>query len=368
MIVEEKKAILKGSPIFITEGGYEFDEINIAYETYGSLNNNKDNVILIEHALSGSAHAAGVHPGKKNRGWWDILIGPDKHIDTNKYFVICSNFIGSCYGTTGPSSVDPVTGNPYGLRFPKVNIRDMVRVQKLLLDYLGIDHIKAVVGGSMGGMQALEWSVVYPDLVDKSIVIAADYKLTPLNIAYNYIGIQSILNDPNFNNGDYYDMQNKPEIGLKNARMLGMITYKSGDLFDIRFKRSRDKKNFAIENYLNYQGDSFIDRFDANSYLYVLWAMNEHDITKPYGSLKTALKRIKSQILMIGIDKDMIFPSKYMKDFIKKLNSQGGFGKFKEISSIHGHDSFLIDVNKIGPIISDFIQELDEKKEEAICI
>ncbi|MGB9679233.1 MAG: homoserine O-acetyltransferase MetX [Thermoanaerobacteraceae bacterium] len=368
MIVEEKKAILKGSPIFITEGGYEFDEINIVYETYGSLNNNKDNVILIEHALSGSAHAAGVHPGKRNRGWWDILIGPDKHIDTNKYFVICSNFIGSCYGTTGPSSIDPVTGNPYGLRFPKVNIRDMVRVQKLLLDYLGIDHIKAVVGGSMGGMQALEWAVVYPDLVDKSIVIAADYKLTPLNIAYNYIGIQSILNDPNFNNGDYYDMQNKPEIGLKNARMLGMITYKSGDLFDIRFKRSRDKKNFAIENYLNYQGDSFIDRFDANSYLYVLWAMNEHDITKPYGSLKTALKRIKSQILMIGIDKDMIFPSKYMKDFIKKLNSQGGFGKFKEISSIHGHDSFLIDFNKIGPIIADFIQEMDEKKEEAICI
>lgn len=366
MIVEEKKVTLRGKNIFTTESGYSFDELTIAYETYGKLNKEKNNVILVEHALSGSAHAAGVHPGKNNVGWWDPLIGPGKYIDTNKYFVICSNFLGSCYGTTGPSSIDPKTGKPYGLRFPKINIRDMVRVQKLLLDYLGIDRIKVAIGGSMGGMQALEWAVTYPDLVDKSIVIAADYKLTPLNIAYNHVGIQCILNDPHFYGGDYYDKPHKPDKGLSTARMLGMITYKSGDLFDYRFDRLRDENNFEVENYLNYHGLSFINRFDANSYLYILWAMNEHDITKPYGSLKMALKRIKAEILMIGIDTDMIFPSKYMRDFIKKLNASGGCGKIEEISSMQGHDSFLVDIDKIGPIISDFIEETYNK--EMVCV
>lgn len=362
MIVEEKNITLNKKGIFTTESGYTFDELTIAYETYGHLNKNKDNVILIAHALSGSAHAAGIHRGKNNRGWWDPLIGPGKFIDTDKYFVICSNFLGSCYGTTGPSSIDPKNGKPYGLNFPKINIRDMVRVQKLLLDYLKIDRIKAVMGGSMGGMQALEWAVTYPDEVDKAVVIAADYKLTPLNIAYNYIGEQCIINDPYFFGGNYYDKPYKPDKGLSNARMLGMITYKSGELFDYRFDRLTDGDNFEVQNYLNYHGLSFINRFDANSYLYILWAMNEHDITKPYGSLKKALQRIKADILMIGIDTDMIFPSKYMKDFIKKLNTVGGYGRFEEISSIQGHDSFLVDIDKIGPIIMDFIDETYNKE------
>jgi homoserine O-acetyltransferase len=368
MIVEEKKVTLKGDPVFTTESGYGFKELTIVYETYGQLNEKKDNVILVEHALSGSAHAAGVHPGKNNPGWWDGLIGPGKYIDTERYFVICSNFLGSCYGTTGPSSIDPSTGKPYGLKFPKINIRDMVRVQKLLLDYLGIDEVKVVIGGSMGGMQALEWAVTYPDIVKKAVVIAADYKLTPLNIAYNYVGIQSVLNDPHFYGGDYYDKPEKPHKGLSTARMLGMITYKSGELFDVRFGRAKNGMNFEVENYLDYHGLSFINRFDANSYLYILWAMNDHDITKPYGSLKAALKRIKAEVLMIGIDTDMIFPSKYMIEFIKKLNAVGGRGSFEEISSIQGHDAFLVDIDKIGPIISEFIEKSEEDKKEAACI
>ncbi|WP_035171980.1 homoserine O-acetyltransferase MetX [Caldanaerobius polysaccharolyticus] len=366
MIVKKRYLHLTKDEIaFTTESGYTFDELTIAYEVYGKPDIYKNNIVLVLHALSGDSHAAGRYSeDDKKPGWWDGLIGPGKYIDTEKYCVICSNVLGGCQGTTGPSSINPRTGKPYASDFPEINIRDMVRVQKILLDYLGISHLKAVIGGSMGGMQALEWAVTYPTMMDKTIVIAATPVLSPFNIAFNYIGITAILNDPNWNNGYYYDKKLKPDKGLSLARMIGMITYKSDELFDIRFGREQDPQGkFQCERYLEHHGQSFLKRFDANSYICILKAMNAHDISKPYGTMKKALQRIKSELLVVGIDTDIIYPPKYLKEFVSNLSRVGGCAVYCEISSNQGHDSFLVDIDLLGPAVKNFIEqtETDEK-------
>lgn len=369
VIVEKKYLHLsKDEVTFTTESGYTFDELTIAYEVYGEPDIYKNNVVLVLHALSGDSHAAGKYrEDDKKAGWWDGLIGPGKYIDTDEYCVICSNVLGGCQGTTGPSSINPRTGKPYAADFPKINIRDMVRVQKILLDKLGISHLRAVIGGSMGGMQALEWAVTYPTMMDKTIVIAATPALSPFNIAFNYLGLSAILNDPNWNGGYYYESGLKPDRGLSLARMIGMITYKSDELFDVRFGREKDPSGmFQCERYMEHHGQSFLQRFDANTYVYILRAMNEHDISKPYGSMKRALQRIDSDVLVIGIDTDIIYPPKYLKEFVSNLNKVGGCAVYKELSSIQGHDSFLVDIDLLGPIVKSFIQQEQTNREAKI--
>lgn len=361
MIVQERFFTFTKDEIpFTTESGYIFDEITVAYETYGKLNKNGDNAILVLHALSGDHHAAGLYsPIDKKPGWWDPLIGPGKPLDSNKYYIICSNVLGGCRGTTGPSSINPKTGKPYAADFPVINIRDMVRLQKILLAYLGVKRLVLVIGGSMGGMQALEWAVTYPDFVDSAVVIAATERLSPLAIAYNYVAIKAITGDLNWNNGNYYNNKKSPDIGLSLARMVGTITYKSDMLFKKRFGRNRtnDGSMFQVESYLNYHGVSFLKRFDANSYLYLLQAMNLHDISTPYGSLNRAIERIHSRLLLIGIETDLLYFPKDLKEFVQRVNSLGGNAKYSEISTLQGHDSFLIDFDKLGPIIKGFLEE-----------
>jgi homoserine O-acetyltransferase len=358
MIVKEQFfSFERGDIFFTTESGYTFEHIQIAYETYGNLNKNKDNAILVLHALTGDAHAAGFHtPHDVKPGWWDPMIGPGRTLDTNKYYIICSNVLGGCRGTTGPSSLKPHTGKPYGMNFPEINVRDMVRLQKILLEHLKIKRLKLVIGGSLGGMQALEWVVTFPDFVEAAVPIATTPMLSPLAIAFNYLGIKAIQNDPEWNNGEYGRFS-QPKRGLSLARMIGIITYKSDELFWCRFDRelNHEKNLFKVEDYLEYHGESFVKRFDANTYLYLVKAMNQHDISKPYGSLERAMERIKARILMIGIDTDMLYRPEDIRYFVKKLNTMGGCAEYKEIKSIQGHDAFLIDYDQLGPMVKDFL-------------
>ena len=274
------------------ESGEKLGPLTLAYETYGSLNADRTNAILVFHALSGDAHAAGYHEGDDSPGWWDGMIGPGKAFDTDKYFVICSNVIGGCKGSTGPSSENPQTGRPYGLDFPIITIKDMVNAQKKLIDSLGIDKLLSVAGGSMGGMQALQWAVSYPSRLLSAIPIATTARHSPQQIAFNEVGRQAIMADPNWNNGDYYG-GTPPTRGLSVARMVGHITYMSdasmGEKFGRRFKdRLENEKfepDFEVEGYLQYRGDNFVKRFDANSYLYITKALDYFDLHngKGYG-------------------------------------------------------------------------------------
>lgn len=340
-----------GEVAFKTERGYMFSKIDIAYEVYGRLNSKRDNAILVCHALTGDAHAAGYHAHNRRPGWWDGMIGPGKTLDTNEYFVICSNVLGGCKGTTGPNSINPESGVFYGSKFPRITIRDMVRLQKLLIDYLKIPRLKAVIGGSLGGMQAIEWGMIYSDMVENIIAIATTEKLSPLAFAYNFMGIEAIKNDPHFLGGNYYG-KTLPKDGLSLARMIGTVTYKSDELF----KKRHEDKNFEIEDYLKHQGKTFLRRFDANSYITLCDAMNSHNIYKPYPTIQEALKQIKSKVLMIGIDTDLLYPPNDIKAFVGKLNTVGGFARYEEISSMQGHDAFLVDFKSLHPIIEDFLK------------
>ncbi len=323
---------------FTLEIGAEMRHIEVEYETYGELSPAKDNAVLIVHALSGDAHAAGWDktavektlsgrikarkeghsPARayrqKKPGWWDDQIGPGKPIDTNRFFVICSNVLGSCYGTTGPASIDPDTGAPYALSFPVVMVGDWVRLQALLLDRLGIDRLYAVIGGSLGGQQALEWALAYPERVEKAVVLAASARLSTQGVAFNAVGRYSIINDPHFNGGNYYEGP-LPEHGLAAARMLAHITYLSDEGMDLKFGRRLQNKErpdfnfdieFAVESYLNYQGKAFVERFDANSYLYVTRAMDYYDAAERWGGgdLATACERLKSELLIASFSSD----------------------------------------------------------------
>ncbi len=339
--------------------------VDVAYETYGSLDEKGDNAVLICHALSGSAHVAGYHsPEDTKPGWWDEQIGPGKSIDTNKYFAICPNFLGSCYGTTGPGSINPATGKPYGLDFPIITIADMVRVQKLLLDKLGIKQLLAVIGGSMGGMQVLQWAIEYPDFVKSAIPIATTSHLAAQSIAFDAVGRNAIVADPNFAGGQYTP-QSGPDSGLSIARMIGHITYLSEQGMREKFGRQlRNTKEyrydfdseFAVETYLDYQGQSFVERFDANSYLYITKAMDYFDLNKDYGSLENAFKNVKSRCLVVSFASDWLFTPEQSEEIVDALIANKKDASYCNIASPYGHDAFLLEPEVLGSLLSGYLE------------
>lgn len=349
------------------ESGVEFGPITVAYETYGQLNDTKDNAILVVHALTGDAHAAGYHTeSDKKPGWWDTLIGPNKAFDTNKYFVICTNILGGCSGTTGPSSINPETNEPYGLSFPVFTIEDTVIVQKKLLDYLGVKSLYTVAGGSMGGMQAMQFVMSYPDMVKSSILIATTSRLSPQAIAFNAVGRNSIISDPAWNNGNYYNSEVKPDRGLSNARMIGHITYLCEEAMYNKFGRKLQDKNhydfnfdidFQVESYLQHQGQIFVDRFDANSYLYITKAVDYFDPAEKYGSLQKAFEKSNAKYLVISFDSDWLFPSVQSKEIVNTLMQLGKDVSYCEIQSPCGHDAFLLEYEVQSKIIKSFLND-----------
>jgi len=344
--------------------GKELAPIDVVYETYGQINANGDNVILICHALSGNAHVAGYNSSKdKKPGWWDIMVGPGKAIDTNKYFVICSNFLGGCGGTTGPSSLNPDTGKPYGLSFPIITISDMVKVQKLLLDKLGIKQLLAVIGGSVGGMQVLQWAIDYPDFVRAAIPIATTSHLGAQSIAFDAVGRNAILGDPNFAGGQYHDKAG-PDRGLSIARMIGHITYLSDagmrEKFGRTLRSTEDYRydfnsEFAVETYLEYQGQSFVERFDANSYLYITKAADYFDLTKTYGSLEKAFANAKSRFLIISFTSDWLFTPAQSKAMVDALAAERKDVSYCDVQSPYGHDAFLLEPETLGRFLCCFL-------------
>lgn len=333
------------------DSGKTLSPVQVAYETYGELNAEKTNALLICHALSGNAHAAGRHsPADKHPGWWDAYIGPGRPFDTDKYHIICANILGGCDGTTGPSSINPKTGKPWGFDFPIITVNDMVKVQKALIDWMEIPRLMAVVGGSMGGMQALEWVLDYPDAAGAAVIIAATTKLTAQNIAFNAVARQAIMRDPDFNGGDYYDGP-PPKNGLSLARMMAHITYMSEQGLHEKFGRrlqDRDRlsygfeTDFAIESYLDYQGFAFVDRFDANTYLYITKAMDYFD---PFPDAAAAAKRLEgvdAKFLVMSFDSDWRFDTSRSKELVKLLHWHQKDVTFQEFRSSHGHDAFLL--------------------------
>ncbi len=335
--------------------GGQFGPVTLAYEIWGTLNATGDNAVLITHALTGSSHAHDAeHPYDTKVAWWNPLIGPGRFFDTSCYFVICSNILGSCYGSTGPSSPDPRTWQPYGMRFPVITIRDMVRAQRRLIEYLGVRKIAMVAGGSLGGQQALEWAVSYPELVEKVIVVAATAALTAQAIAFSEVQRQAILADPRWQKGNYRPGEG-PDAGLAIARMLAMTTYQSEESMELRFGRHAAQqtaivspsgyadlgKRFDVEGYLFYQGNALVNRFDANSYLFISRAMDLYDVSEGYASLEAALRRIRSKASFIGIRSDLLFPAARVRWLSDQVSAVGGNATYVELDSPHGHDAFL---------------------------
>ncbi len=370
-IVKEQFVTLFVPPHELTlDSGAKLGPITLAYETYGELSPPKDNAILILHALSGDHHAAGYYtPNDRKPGWWDNAIGPGKAFDTNRYFIICSNCIGGCRGSTGPASINPKTEKPYGMSFPFITIRDMVRAQKELIDSLGISRLLCVAGGSMGGMQALEWAVTYPERVVSVIPIATTSIHSAQNIAMNEVGRQAIIADPNWNNGDYYDSE-PPSRGLAVARMVGHISYLSDKAMHEKFgRRLQDRENvsynlltdFQVESYLQYQGNSFTRRFDANSYLYITKALDYFDLSHGHSSLTEALREVQAQFLIISFSSDWLYPSYQSREIVKALKQNGIKVSFCEIKSDNGHDSFLLENTQQTRLIRDFLSHVQEE-------
>lgn len=346
------------------ECGKTLGPIDVAYETYGELNEAGDNIVLICHALSGNAHVAGLNsPDDKKPGWWDIMVGPGKGIDTDKYFVICSNFLGGCSGTTGPCSTDPATGKQYGLNFPVITVADMVNVQKLLLDKIGIKGILAAVGGSVGGMQVLQWSVAFPDFVKAAIPIATTTHLGAQSIAFDAVGRNAILADSNFAGGQYTEGKG-PDRGLAIARMIGHITYLSEQ--GMREKFGRELRNaqdysydlnpeFTVETYLDHQGQSFVERFDANSYLYLTRAADYFDMSKGSGSLKKAFASVSCRFLVISFESDWLFTPAQSRAMVDALVANNKDVSFCNVASPYGHDAFLLEPETLGAFLSGFL-------------
>ena len=350
------------------ESGKVLPEYTVAYENYGELNENCDNAILVLHALTGDAHAAGKQSETdKKVGWWNDMIGPHKAFDTNKYFVVASNMLGGCSGTTGPSSFKPQSNERYGLDFPVITIEDTIKVQKKLLDFLGVKKV-IVAGGSMGGMQALEWSITYSDMVSACVIIASTSKLSAQSIAFNAIGRNAILSDPNFNQGKYYDAQTQPERGLAIARMVGHVTYLCEDAMQNKFaRRFQDKEkpdfdfniDFEVESYLEYQGQTFVDRFDANSYLYITKAVDLYDTAQKHVSLEAAFKKSNAKFLLMSFTSDWLFPTQQSKEIVNALIKAHKDVSFCEIESPCGHDAFLLEFETQTKIVKSFLNKLN---------
>jgi homoserine O-acetyltransferase/O-succinyltransferase len=351
---------------FALENGEILQHVTIAYETYGKLNAAHSNAILICHAFSGDHHAALYHEGENRPGWWDNMIGPGKAFDTNRYFVICSNVIGGCNGSTGPSSIDPATGAPFALEFPQITIRDMVNAQKLLIDHLGIEMLYSVAGGSMGGMQVLQWLVSYPKHVRSAIPIATTPRHSPQQIAFNEVGRQAIMADPKWNNGNYYS-QDIPRAGLSVARMVGHITYMSeksmAEKFGRRTKSALDNTkfhaDFEVEGYLRNRGDFFVRRFDANSYLYISKAMDLFDVSEGR-HLSEKFFQLSSKLLVLSFKSDWLYPTHQSLEIVTACKVSGVPVSYVEIEANYGHDSFLVETTRQAQLVRHFLSRVDE--------
>ncbi len=335
------------------KGGAELPSYEIAYETYGELNAERSNAVLVCHALNASHHVAGYYADQPaNVGWWDNLVGPGKPLDTRRFFVVGSNYIGSCFGSTGPASIHPATGKPWGADFPVVTVEDWVEAQARLADHLGIERFAAVIGGSLGAMQALQWTLSYPDRVRHSIVIAAAARLTPQNIAFNEVARQAIMTDPDFHGGHYYEKRVVPTRGLRIARMIGHITYLSGEAMAEKFGRLLRRGapgfdfdiDFEIESYLRYQGDKFSTYFDANTYLRITKALDYFDPAADFaGSLPASLARAKAAFMVVSFKSDWRFPPARSRDIVRALLDNRRIVSYLEIDAPGGHDAFLLD-------------------------
>lgn len=364
----------------VLESGERLGPIRVAYETYGELSPKADNAIFICHALTGDAHVAGQHtPESKKKGWWDGLVGPGKTVDTNRYFVICANVLGGCQGTTGPSSVDPTTDKPFGLRFPFLTVGDIVEVHHALANSLGIEQLLAVIGGSLGGMQVLEWVARYPKSIRAAVCLASAARLSAQGIAFNAVGRRAIYADPNFQNGDYYQIANGsdgtrrfgeegPRFGLALARMLAHITYLSELSIEHKFGRRlqhsdhlayqlQRETEFQIESYLHYQGARFVERFDANSYLYLTRAMDYFDLASKYGSLEQALGRSEARFFVASYHTDWLFPLAQSREIVHSLVSARRHVTYLELESVFGHDSFLIEIEQLEKLLIPFLDQ-----------
>jgi len=367
----EKKFFTFGEPPdeMILESGAKLGPVTISYETYGKLNDDRSNAVLILHALSGDSHAAGYYSEEDPKpGWWDIMIGPGKGIDTEKYFVVCSNILGSCMGSTGPNSKNPHTGKPYGLDFPLVTIGDMVDAQKALMDHLGIKRILGLIGGSLGGMQVLEWCVRYPEMVVSAIPLASTTKHSALAIAFNEVARQAIMADPNWNNGDYYAGP-EPNLGLAVARMIGHITYLSDESMRLKFGRRLQNKSdfsynfdadFQVESYLRHQGSKFVDRFDANAFLYITKAGDYFDLESQHGdgSAVKAFSKARAKFLVVSFTSDWLYPTYQSRSMVKAMKKNGLDVSFCEIQADWGHDAFLLPNKRLSNLIKGFLERV----------
>ena len=352
--------------------GMTLDNYELIYETYGKLNKNKDNAVLVCHALSGDQHVAGRHKKTdKHPGWWDSLVGPGKPLNTNKFFVIGINNLGGNEGSTGPKSINPKTKKVWGSSFPIITVEDWVKTQKTLINYLGIQRLSSVIGGSLGGMQALEWNLQFPNEVKNTIIIAAAPNLTAQNIAFNEVARQSIITDPDFQKGNFYSKKNKPKRGLRVARMLGHITYLSNDAMKSKFGRKKQNKDyqynfnteFEIESYLNYQGDKFAKEFDANTYIRMTKALDYYDPTKQNKKkLSGVFKKIKSKFLVISFTSDWRFSPSRSKEIVKSLLDNNINVSYAEISAESGHDAFLMSDDHYHEILNSFFKNIFKSK------
>jgi len=351
------------------DSGAVLGPVTIAYETYGKINRDASNAVLVAHALTGDSHAAGSYNETDPKpGWWDIMIGPGKGIDTNKYFVICSNVLGGCMGSTGPSSVNPATKKPYGASFPVITIGDMVRAQKALTDHLGIKRLLAVVGGSMGGMQVLEWCVRYPEMVTSAIPLATTTRHSALAIAFNEVARQAIMTDPNWSDGDYYG-GSKPAMGLAVARMIGHITYLSDEAMRQKFgRRLQDKAavsfdfgaDFQVESYLRHQGAKFVERFDANTFLYITKAADYFDLEAQHGngSAVEAFSKARARFLVVSFTSDWLYPTYQSRAMVTAMKKNALDVSFCEIEADCGHDAFLIPNPRLSALIKGFLESV----------
>lgn len=367
-IVERKYFTFAEDAPMPLDSGEALGPITLAYETYGTLNADKSNAILILHALSGDAHCAGYHtPEDKSPGWWDDCIGPGKAFDTNKFFVICSNIIGGCQGSTGPASINPETGKPYGLAFPVLTVADMVRAQTRLIDFLGIEKLLAAAGGSMGGMQVLQWCASYPDRIHAALPLATTARHSPMLIAFSEVGRQAIYADPNWNGGAYYE-STRPNSGLALARMIGHITYLSEQSMHEKFGRRLEERvrfgydfdtDFAVEGYLKYKGSRFTERFDANSYLYITKAMDYFDLSNGHRNLAAAFANSPRVVfLVVSFTSDWLYPTYHSKELVSALTAVGADVSYLNIQSSWGHDAFLLEVDTMTGLISNFLDRI----------
>tara|TARA_Y100001970_G_scaffold294370_1_gene451936 strand:+ start:36016 stop:37209 length:1194 start_codon:yes stop_codon:yes gene_type:complete len=362
--VDQSMVVADKFPLKLSSGEH-LDNISIAYRTWGKLNSEKNNAILVCHALTGDQHVLGPHPQTGRPGWWELMLGPGKVLDTERYYIICPNVLGGCMGTTGPGSINPATNKPYGTDFPIITIKDMVSAQSLLIEKLGIEELFCVIGGSMGGMQVLQWSADFPEKVFSAIPIAAAARHSAQNIAFHEVGRQAIMADPEWHNGRFIEKEVSPERGLAVARMAAHITYLSETALHKKFGRDLQDRadlsyafdaDFQVESYLRHQGESFVNRFDANSYLYITRAMDYFDLAQEYGgALAEAFRNSNARFCLVSFTSDWLYPTAESKEIVRALNTVAANVSFVEIESDKGHDAFLLDEPDLFHILSGFL-------------